>query len=239
MILVYQQPPTTETGEGQVPDDAAKQQAKPGQTTDRAGFFTDAVFAIASTLLVIEIPRPQGAEFEVKDGVSAERAAHNLWHFLVAQDAAFYAYVLAFFVLWIVWRQHHALLDQVGHLSPAMIGWHFPLLLLAAFLPYAATVFGHYSGNPLAALLFGVVVLVLLTCRTAIQSGARSDGALLPTADRHALDANITASWAVVAYWAVITALVWWVSWAPLLWIATTVVGSASVWLAMRRAPAS
>jgi hypothetical protein len=30
-----------------------------------------------------------------------------------------------------------------------MISLHFPLLLLAAFLPYATTVVGHYPDNPL------------------------------------------------------------------------------------------
>ncbi len=217
-----------------MPDDAAKQ-VKPGQTIERVGFFTDAVFAIAMTLLVIEIPRPQGAEFSVDHGLSRAQAGDNLWHFLRAEDDAFYAYLLAFFMLWIVWRQHHTLLDQVTHLSSAMIGWHFPLLLFAAFLPFAATVLGHYLGNPVAALLFGVVVLLLLVSKTAIQSRARVDGAVLPGADRRSFDVDIAASWGVVAYWAAVTALVWWVTWAPLLWIATTVVGSVGTWLARRR----
>jgi uncharacterized membrane protein len=144
----------------------------PGQTTERVGFLTDAVFAIAMTLLVIEIPRPDAADFEAGDGVSKTEAFAALWRFLVAQHSSFYAYVLAFFVLWIVWRQHHVLLDQVSHVPAAMIGWHFPLLLLAAFLPYVTTMIGHYPGNPLAALLYGLVVGALLLCRSVIQGSS-------------------------------------------------------------------
>src|ERR1700689_3990504 len=142
----------------------------PGRTPERFGFFTDAVFAIAMTLLVIEIPRPQEADFEGGDGVTKAQAVARLWHFLVAQHSAYYAYLLAFFMLWIVWRQHHALFDQIGRVSAGMIGLHFPLLLVAAFLPYATTVLGHYPDNPLAALLLGLVVGALLACRSAIQS---------------------------------------------------------------------
>lgn len=52
-----------------------------------------------------------------------------------------------------------------------MIGLRFPLLLLAAFLPYATTVLGHYPDNPVAALLFGLVFGLILASRAAIYQG--------------------------------------------------------------------
>ncbi len=45
----------------------------PGQTPERVSFFTDAIFAIAMTLLVIEIPRPEEMKFSVGHGVSKPR----------------------------------------------------------------------------------------------------------------------------------------------------------------------
>jgi TMEM175 potassium channel family protein len=208
-------------------DNSAEGATKPGHTAERVGFFTDAVFAIAMTLLVIEIPRPEAAEFEVGDGVTKTQAFEKLWHFLVAQHNAFYAYILAFFILWIVWRQHHVLFDQLDRLSVRMIGWHFPLLLMAAFLPYATTVMGHYPDNPLSALLLGLVVGVLLVCRSAIQSRAARDHALLPQVDMHRYLAEARVSWIVTGYWALTVLLVWWTPWVEIAWFLTGVVGSA------------
>jgi uncharacterized membrane protein len=200
------------------------------------GQFTDGIFAIAITLLVFEIARPEGAAFGVGPAVARPQAASRLWNFLVEHDSAFYAYLLAFFVLWLAWRWHHALLERVSHVPSGMIGWHFPLLLLAAFLPYVATVLGHYFRNPLAALFFGVVVLVMLVSLAAIQIQARRDGTALSEADRAALATEIAVTWEVVAYWAAVTALVWWLPWAPFLWIAAIGVGSAGTMLGRRRA---
>ena len=104
----------------------------PGRTAERISVFTDAVFAIAMTLLVIAIPRPKGADFDVGDGVSKSEAVHRLAHFLGQQAGAFYAYFLAFYLIWIVWRQHHTLFDQVRRVSAGMVALHFPLLLLAS-----------------------------------------------------------------------------------------------------------
>ena len=70
-----------------------------GLTAERVGFFTDAVFAIAMTLLVIEIPRPPDGEFGVGDVVGKARAAADLGHSLVEQTGSFVAYVLAFYLL--------------------------------------------------------------------------------------------------------------------------------------------
>jgi uncharacterized membrane protein len=208
----------------------------PGQTTERVGFFTDAVFAIAMTLLVIEIPRPDAADLQVGPGVSKSEAVDRLWRFLVSQHSSFYAYFLAFFMLWIVWREHHLLLDQISHVSPSMIGWHFPLLLLAAFLPYATAVIGHYSRNPLAALLYGLVVGALLLCRSVIQSLSLRGDLLLPGADRRQAQTDATVSWIVVGYWILGVALVWWAPWEQIPWYLTSVVAFAAVRIMRRRA---
>ena len=200
----------------------------PGSTAERFGFFTDAVFAIAMTLLAIEIPRPQETDLDVGAGVTKAEAVTRLWHYLVAQHNAYYAYLLAFFMLWIVWRQHHALFDQIGRVSPAMIGLHFPLLLVAAFLPYATTVMGHYPGNPLAALLLGLVVGTLLAVRSALQSRAASDGVLQPRVDLRRYQADAAVSWIVTGYWAGTLLLVWWTPWVEIPWFLTPAIGTAA-----------
>jgi len=205
-----------------MPDSSAHAAAAPGQTADRVGYFTDAVFAIAMTLLVIEIPRPQASTFDVGDGTSKTKAFTNLWHFLVAQDSAFIAYALAFFILWIVWRGHHVLFDQVSRVSRPMIALHFPLLLLVAFLPYPTTVIGHYPDNPLAALLFTLVVGGLLLCRSLIQRRADLDDVLLPEVDRDKFRASVSLSFIVTGYWAATLAVVWWTPWVLIPWFLTS-----------------
>jgi uncharacterized membrane protein len=200
--------------------------ATAGHTIERFGFFTDAVFAIAMTLLVIELPRPGGNTFHVGAGVSKSQAFDRLWDFLVAQHNAYYAYLLAFSMLWIVWRQHHVLFDQVSALSGAMVGWHFPLLLLAAFLPYATTVMGDFHDNPMAALLLWFAVWGLLLSRSLIQTMAWRDHVLLPQVDKEHFRASLIVSWVVVGYWTLTLALVWWTPWVEIAWFFTVPVGT-------------
>jgi uncharacterized membrane protein len=206
-------------------DKPAERYSRAGHSTERVGFFTDAVFAIAMTLLAIDIPRPEGQAFGVSGDVSAAEAAARLWHFLAAQHDAYYAYVLAFSTLWLVWRHHHALFDQVRRVSPAMIGLHFPLLLLAAFVPYATIGVDHYPGNPLAALLFGLVVGALLVCHSALQSCADRDSVLAPTVDIRRYRAEARASWLVTGYWMATLLLVRWTPWVEISWFLAPAVG--------------
>lgn len=216
-------------------DSSAETRAAPGQTTERLGFFTDAVFAIAMTLLVIEIPRPEGSEFNVGNGISKSTAVRNLWHFLTAQHSALGAYAIAFYLLWIVWREHHILSDQVRHMSGPMVALHFPLLLLVAFVPYPTTIVGHYSDNPLAALFFALVVGGLLMCRSAIQLRADRDDVLLPEVDRERYRAETTVSFVVTAYWGATLAVVWWTPWVLIPWLLTSGVAFVAERVTMRR----
>jgi uncharacterized membrane protein len=177
------------------------------------------------TLLLIEVPRPEGDEFAVGDGVSKREAAENLGHFLKDQASSFYACLLAFMLLWLVWRRHHALMDAVDRVTPAVIAWHFPLLLLAAFLPYPTTVLGHYADNPVAALFYGLTVLFLLLCRAVLQQLADDDRALRPLADRAQIRRDIVVSWIATGWWALTLLLVWWTPWIQILWFLTFAVG--------------
>ncbi len=191
--------------------------APAGLTSERAGFFTDAVFAIAMTLLVIEIPRPEGKEIDLAD---KGEAAHAMLSFFQAGTGSFVAYVLAFYTLWNVWRQHHRLFDQIDRLSPGLIGWHFPLLLLIGFLPFPTTVFGNHTGNPVAAALYSLAVGALMICRSGVQGRALKDGLLRPDVDVTQFRERKRVAWVIAWYFVATVLLSWWTPWIIIAWVA-------------------
>jgi uncharacterized membrane protein len=208
--------------------------APAGYTPERISFFTDAIFAIAMTLLVFDIPRPEGPKFSVGDGQTKAEAFHHLAHFLGSQWDAFYAYFLTFLIIWIVWRQHHRMFDQFRRMTSRMVAWHFPLLLFAAFLPYASTTYGHYSDNPMAALLYGLVVAALLFSRTVIQAEALRGNVLIESADREDYRVEVLVSRISTGYWVLTLALVWWTPWAGIPWLFSSA-GASVVRAVLRR----
>ena len=198
-----------------------------GLTPERLGFFTDAVFAIAMTLLVIEIPRPENeAEFAVGDGVTKAEAAGNLLRFLSEQSGSFIAYLVAFYVLWNLWRSHHRLFDSIDTASHRLVMTHFPYLLLIGYLPYATTTFGHHSDNPAAAVLFTLVVGALQAVRSALQTQAYAGGLLRSEVDAQKFRRTARSSWLVAGWWGLSLALAWWTPWIILAWAATPVLFS-------------
>jgi uncharacterized membrane protein len=212
-----------------------------GLTVERVGFFTDAVFAIAMTLLVIDIAQPEDKDTFVGDGVSRGQAAENLLIFLYHQLASFYSYALAFFMLWILWREHHTLFDRLSRLSPRLVGLHFPMLLLIGFMPYVTSMNGHHSGNPVAAALFVLGFGALLICRSALQSRALRDGLLRDDVDLTAYRIDARVSWIVTGYWLATLALCWWTPWVGIAWALTSPLASLLTRLrtARRSAPAN
>ncbi|MEV6557292.1 TMEM175 family protein [Nocardia sp. NPDC051756] len=166
----------------------------------RMGAFADAVLAIAITLLVIEIKRPEGAELA---------SPHALGEFLWHEKASFIAFVLAFFLLWSVWRRHHILIDEVDRLDRATAGAHAPLLLFAAFLPFPTAIFGHASDNKLAVCLFAATAAALFGCEAVMKEFAWRRAVLNPGVDPGQIRASASASAAVTLVFAVTAALAW------------------------------
>lgn len=93
--------------------------------------FSDAVFAIAITLLVLELPYPPGAE-------------GDLAHTLREEWPRFAAYLGSFLSIGIAWMHHHAAFDQIVSLDRRLLLINVLVLMSIAFIPYPTALLGEY-----------------------------------------------------------------------------------------------
>jgi uncharacterized membrane protein len=94
--------------------------------TMRLVAFSDGVFAITITLLVLEIRPPTDDE--------------NLLHGLVALWPSYLAYALTFLFIGQVWANHHVMFDHIRAADRTVLLLNTVLLMVVAFLPFATSV---------------------------------------------------------------------------------------------------
>jgi uncharacterized membrane protein len=108
--------------------------------------FSDAVFAITITLLVLDIKAP--ADYT------------NLLHGLVALWPSYLAYALTFLFIGQVWANHHVMFDHIRVADRLILLLNTLLLMIVAFLPFATAVLagalrsGH--GQRTAVVFYGI-----------------------------------------------------------------------------------
>jgi uncharacterized membrane protein len=100
--------------------------------TSRIEAFSDGVFAIAITLLVLELHIPQ-----LKPG-------ERLWPALVDEWPQFAAYLTSFAILGIMWVNHHSMFRQIQRADRGLMFLNLFLLLWTALLPFPTNLFAEY-----------------------------------------------------------------------------------------------
>jgi len=93
----------------------------------------DAVFAIAMTLLILEVRVPS---------LEAVHSPAEAWHGLRLAGPSAFAFLLSFGVIFITWVNHHAVMRLVNHTSAAFIYANGFLLLMVVAIPFAAGFLG-------------------------------------------------------------------------------------------------
>ncbi|MGZ5050091.1 MAG: TMEM175 family protein [Methylobacter sp.] len=103
--------------------------------TGRVEGFSDHVFAIAMTLLVIEIKLPS------RDQVAAEglaQALASLW-------PSYLAFLTSFFTILVIWVHHHWIFGLISRIDHPSLYINGLLLLFVAFVPFPTALIAEYS----------------------------------------------------------------------------------------------
>lgn len=123
---------------------------------NRLEAFSDGVFAIAITLLVLEIAVP-----ELKDGVGSGEVVRHL----ADEWPVYLAYFVSFMTIGAVWIEHSALVDALDHVDSVFMRLNLVLLLLCAFLPFPTRMMSEWAGEVaaerVAVVVYGVVLLAM------------------------------------------------------------------------------
>jgi uncharacterized membrane protein len=123
---------------------------------DRLIFFADAVFAIAMTLLVLAIPRPEGGT--------------DVRSFLEHQDAGkFIAYLISFWVIALFWLAHHRLFRVVRRYDYGVLLLNLLVLFCIAFLPYPSAILGDHGTDVAATVFYALCVAATGAAFTALS----------------------------------------------------------------------
>jgi TMEM175 potassium channel family protein len=145
-------------------------------TKNRLEAFSDGVFAIAITLLVIEIRPPTPAA-----GESLARALWEQWpHYL--------GYFLSFLVLGVMWLNHHRIFEPAQRVDGVVLVLNLNLLLWAVLIPFPTAVVADFLRDggddaKTAVALYGGVILLAAISFTALFVGITREGIVdeLPT----------------------------------------------------------
>lgn len=115
--------------------------------------FSDGVFAIAITLLVLEIQVP------------APGSGESLGHELLAQWPSYAAFVVSFLTIGIIWINHHAMVRRLRVTDHSILTWNLLLLMTVSALPFTTALMAAYlkqgQGESLAAAVYSGSFLLM------------------------------------------------------------------------------
>jgi uncharacterized membrane protein len=189
--------------------------------TRRLVAFSDAVFAITVTLLVLEIRPPTDH-------------AHLL-HGLLALWPSYLAYAVTFLFIGQVWANHHVMFDHIRAADRVVLLLNTLLLMVVAFLPFATSVLAGAlrsgEGQRTAVVFYGIVFDVTALTFNAVWKYARRNRLLseaLDSAGATAIGRRFQLALAWLATGALLGAAL------PVLGVAVIAAFNAFYWLPIR-----
>ena len=123
-----------------------------GQSLERLTALSDGIFAVAMTLLVLDLHVPVSAT------VHGERA---LWDALTALWPSLDAYLMSFLTLGIFWVGQQTQLNQLARSDRNLTWIHLGFLFAVTLMPFSTSLLAAYIGYRLALVLYWLNIVLL------------------------------------------------------------------------------
>jgi uncharacterized membrane protein len=166
--------------------------------------FCDGVFAIALTLLIIEIHAPE------RDSIETTAA---LWEKLRHLAPSVFAFVLSFCIILITWVNHHATIKLVHRSSASFIYANGFLLLTVVFIPFPTALLGQFIGSDHASpavVLYNAVLAIQALAWIAVASTACGNGLCRDESAAATLGENGRKGYFAFVFYSVLAVLALW-----------------------------
>ena len=117
----------------------------------RLGAISDGVFAIAMTLLVLDLKLP-----EMKESISSQEFSQAIRE----QAPHFLSWIISFAILCRLWITQHALLEQDDKKSRGFTAINFIFLGAISFIPFPTSLISEHFEQPLSVIIFSATLIV-------------------------------------------------------------------------------
>jgi uncharacterized membrane protein len=145
--------------------EAAERRPKAGRELDRIVNFSDAVFAIAITILVLDIRLP--------DNLSPTELPVQV----LGLGPKYLSYLISFLVLAVYWQAHHRVFKPITGYDGTLVWLNILFLMAVAFLPFPTSLLGEYGREQVSVVIYAanaaVASLLLVTISWYATSGHR------------------------------------------------------------------
>jgi len=123
-----------------------------GLSPHRIEALTDGIYAVAMTLLVIDLKFPEHAEIH---------SADDLARAMVGLSPKFFSWVISFMVLALFWIAHHRIFSRVRDVNGRLVGLNLFQLACVSLMPFCTMLIGEYGGALLSQVIYSSNMVLL------------------------------------------------------------------------------
>jgi uncharacterized membrane protein len=123
-----------------------------GMTTHRIEALTDGIFAVAMTLLVLNLKLPQGGVDEVEA---------DLLGLITGQSHVFSNYAMSFLLAAVFWIIHHQQSHVIKRTDRNHIWLNILILMFVSLIPFSTSLINDYHDDWMASIFFGMNMFIL------------------------------------------------------------------------------
>ncbi|MFO1121518.1 MAG: TMEM175 family protein [Hyphomicrobiales bacterium] len=166
-----------------------------GLEFERVAFFSDAIYAIAMTLLVVDIKIPEMGFNDSDPSMVLDTLRRNTPEII--------GFFLCFWLIGMTWISHHRFMASLKTIGHTLMTLNMFYLAFVAFMPFPVSLISHYDNNIMAFLIFTGNLVVLNVLELIMFVVAYRLRRTRPTVTREVFDYGVVACLVPIAIFVV------------------------------------